>query len=375
MAVSWLRRHPRVLDWALLLLTLATTVGAAVHHDRRPLGIPIALAACLPLLARRSRPLPTLAVSVAATAAILAVWNSYNPLPVGIALLTVAERCPRRTSLRAAAATLAVLAVPLWSHAGWGREVHLVTQLIGFGIAWMIGDSIRSNRQHTQALEERAARLERERETEAARAVAEEQARIARELHDVIAHTISVIVVQAAAARDVLRARPERADEALANIEASGRGALGELRRLLGFVRGEASFRPQPGLARLDDLVEQVRATGLEVVLSVEGEPRALPAALDLSAYRVVQEALTNTLKHAQATRADIVLRYGGSDLKLEVRDNGTAAGNGNGAGTGNGIVGMRERVALFGGSLAAGPSRGGGFTVAASLPLVEAAE
>jgi signal transduction histidine kinase len=223
----------------------------------------------------------------------------------------------------------------------------------------------------TEALEERAARLERERETEAARAVAEEQARIARDVHDVIAHTISVIVVQAAAARDVLRSRPERVDEVLANIETIGRGALTELRRLLGAVRGEASFAPQPGLSELDQLLTQLRATGLEVVLSVEGDPRPLPPALDLSAYRVVQEALTNTLKHAHATHADIVLSYRADELEVEIHDDGASIANG-GAGTGSGLIGMRERVNLFGGSLAAGPDPAGGFTVSARLPFLE---
>jgi signal transduction histidine kinase len=368
--VDWLHRHPRAVDWLLFLLAAATTVGAAAHHDRRGLGIPIAAAACLPLLARRQYPVAVLAATAAPTLAILAVWKAYTPFPVGIALYTVAERCERRRSLAAGAATVLVLAVPLFVRQG-GFQPHVLGEVVGFGVAWLIGDSVRSRRQYTSALEERAARLERERETEAARAVAEEQARIGRELHDVIAHTLSVIVVQAAAARDVLASQPERAAEALTNVEAAARGALAELRRLLGAADGDAAFAPQPGLERLDELVRQVRAAGLEVAVTIEGTHSPLPPALDLSAYRIVQEALTNTLKHARATRADVELRYGADELSVEVRDNGAAAANGGGGG--RGLIGMRERVGAFGGSFAAGPRPGGGYVVSARFPLVAA--
>ena len=174
------------------------------------------------------------------------------------------------------------------------------------------------------------------------------------------------MVVQAAAANDVFEARPERAREALQAIEATGRSALAELRRLLGVVRADgAEYTPQPGLDGLDELVAQVRAAGLAVAISVEGAPRPLPAGIDLSAYRVVQEALTNTLKHADASRADVALRYGEDTFDVEVRDDGT--GNGNGGGSGSGLIGMRERVVAFGGSCprvpapaAASPSRRG---------------
>ncbi len=326
------------------------------------------------LLVRRRYPLATLAATTVATAtaAIVAVWGAYNPTPVGIALYTVADRCERRRSLAAAVLTLAVLAVPLQAHVSWRSDGKLIGELVGFGAAWLIGDSVRNRRRYTEALEERAERLEREREIEAARAAAEEQARIAREVHDVIAHTISVIVVQAAAARDVLAARPERAGEALANIESTARGALAELRRLLGTSSGEAPFVPQPGLDELDELIRQVRAAGLDVTVTVEGPEGPLPPALDLSAYRVIQEALTNTLKHAHATSADVSLRYHGDALDVRIHDNGTAVTRAEGQG--RGLIGMRERVNAFGGSLAAGPDPAGGFAVAARFPLVEAA-
>jgi len=371
MVINWLQRHPRIVDWGLVFIALATTAHAAFQHNDYGFGVTLAILASLPLLARRQFPLSVLATTTLATVAILATWHSYNPFPAGLALFTVAERCPRRTSLAAGAISLGVLALPLWSDVGWLRPYNFLPKFVGFAVAWLIGDSVRSRRRYTQALEERAERLERERETEAARAVAEEQARIARELHDVIAHTLSVIVVQAAAARDVFSARPERALAALANIEASGRGALAELRRLLGAVRGDAMFAPQPGLERLDELLNRVRSAGLEVSFTIEGTPRPLPAALDLSAYRVVQEALTNTLKHADATRADVAVRYGTDDLGVEVRDDGSAAGNG--TGTGSGLIGMRERVTVLGGSLSAGPEPGGGFAVRARLPFDEA--
>ena len=224
-------------------------------------------------------------------------------------------------------------------------------------------------RAYTHELEANAERREREHASEAARAVAEEQARIGRELHDVIAHSLSVIVVQAGAANDIFDSRPDRAREALQQIETTGRAALDELRRLLGTVRGaDTEFAPPPGLDRLDALVSQVRAAGLEIALSLDGTRRPLPTALDLSAYRIVQEALTNTLKHADASHAAIQLRFADDALDITIRDDGQ--GNGNSNGTGSGLIGMRERVLAYGGTLEAGPGQRGGFTVHATFPL-----
>jgi signal transduction histidine kinase len=369
MLIQWLQRHPRLVDWALFLIALATNGGAAVRHDHRALGTPVALAACLPLLVRRTRPLPVLAVVTAASVAEIAAWGIYNPLPAGIALLTVADRCDRRTSLAAGATSLGVLTPPLWASVGWTHPLVLVGRLLGFVVAWLIGDSIGTRRRYVGALEERAERLEREREAEAARAVAEEQARIARELHDVIAHNVSVMVVQASAATDVFDARPDRAREALRAIEQTGRAALEELRRLVGSVRGEqASFAPQPGLDDLDRLVAQVHAAGLAVTVTVEGNPRTLSQTVDLSAYRVVQEALTNTLKHARARHADVQMRWRDDALEVEIRDDGIGSTSANGSG--HGLVGMRERLALLGGTLSAGPDAAGGFAVRARFPV-----
>jgi signal transduction histidine kinase len=216
----------------------------------------------------------------------------------------------------------------------------------------------------------------REREETARRAVAEEQARIARELHDVISHNVSVMVVQAAAGGDVFATRPDRAREALGSIESTGREALVELRRLLGVVRPAADDdgvcrEPQPGLARLPELIEHVSAAGLRVELAVGGEPRDLPPGVDLSAYRIVQEALTNTLKHARAANVQVTIGYADSRLGLEILDDGAG---GEVTGPGRGIIGMRERVGLLGGELSAGPRAGGGFGVRATIPLRGAA-
>ena len=369
MLILWFQRHPRVIDWVLVLAALATTVGAAAHHNDPGIGVPISVVGSLSLLARRRHPVAVLAVTAGAMIVQLLVIDLFAPLPAGIALFTVGDQLERRDSLIAGAATLVAITPPLWASVGWAHTLSLVGRLLAFAVAWLIGDSLGTRRRYIDALEERAERLEHEREAEAARAVAEEQARIARELHDVIAHTLSVIVVQAAAARDVFTARPERARDALEVIERSSRSALEELRRLLGSVRGdEVSFAPQPGLSDLDRLCEELRPSGLPVSITIDGRPTALPQAVDLSAYRVVQEALTNTLKHAHATRADVALRWQDDALEIEIRDNGAGSTSSNGIG--HGIVGMQERLALLGGTLNAGPALGGGFVVLARFPL-----
>ena len=308
------------------------------------------------------------------TAAIVGdLWFSgfLLPGPV-IALYTVAAHCERRVALTAAAATGVALVVPAVAGKGVASPGFAAAMYAAFAVAWALGDNLRTRRAYLVEVEARAERLEREREERARRAVAAERARIARELHDVISHNVSVMVVQAAAARDVFARRPDRAHEALGSIESIGREALVELRRLLGVVSTDddgdrAGFSPQPGLARLPELVEQVGAGGLKVGLSVTGVPRDLPAGVDLSAFRIVQEALTNTLKHAHASRAEVSVRYTDAGLEIEVLDDG--AGNG-GPGGGRGIVGMRERAVLLGGELSAGPRPAGGFQVRARMPL-----
>jgi signal transduction histidine kinase len=238
-------------------------------------------------------------------------------------------------------------------------------------VAWLTGRELRRRRRALAGLRARAGQLEREREEKARMAVTEERARIARELHDVVAHSVSVMVVQAQAGPRLL-AEPEQARGSFHSIEAAGREALVELRRLLEILRTpdeELAVGPQPGLGSLPSLIAHVRQAGLAVELRVEGEQVLLPPGVDLSAYRIVQEALTNTLKHAGRARAEVVLRYGGRVLELEVVDNGVGAPV-SVNGSGNGLIGMRERAALYGGVLEAGTRDQGGYAVRARLPL-----
>jgi signal transduction histidine kinase len=220
-------------------------------------------------------------------------------------------------------------------------------------------------------LEERTAALEAERYERARAAVAEERARIAREMHDSVAHTVSVMVLQAGAAEQALAIAPERTRESLTTIQDAGREAIVELHRMLGVLRGpvgELALDPQPGVASLDALIDQVRRAGLPVELSVDGEPRRLPAGVDRSVYRIVQEGLTNTLKHAGAAHASVHLSYDGRAVELEVLDDGTGPSRGNGGGFG--LVGMRERAELYGGVLESGARPGGGYALRARLPF-----
>jgi signal transduction histidine kinase len=219
----------------------------------------------------------------------------------------------------------------------------------------------------------RAEALEREQELRAHEAVAEERARIARELHDLVAHNVSLMVVQAGAERHSLPEDQVTTREVLGSIEQAGRQALVEARRLLGMLRRKddrEELEPQPSIDQIDALVERVERAGLPVTLQVEGEQAPLPAGVDLCAYRVVQEALTNALKHAGPARAEVVLRFGARALDIEVRDDGLGAAVPNGDGAGHGLIGMRERVALYGGQLDAGRRRCGGFEIRARLPL-----
>jgi signal transduction histidine kinase len=238
--------------------------------------------------------------------------------------------------------------------------------------AWLLGRALGGRTRYASALERHTELLEAEREAQSRRAVAVERARIARELHDVIAHGVSLMVLQTGGVRRLLAEDQKREREALEAAEATGREALSELHLLLGVLRAPdaagAPEEPPPGLGRLDALVDSVRAAGLDIAVEVSGKPRQLPRAMDLSAYRIVQEALTNTLRHGHARHADIHVAYGRRTLELEVLDDGIGEADANG--TGNGLVGMRERTAMFGGALHAGPRAEGGFAVRALLPL-----
>jgi signal transduction histidine kinase len=250
--------------------------------------------------------------------------------------------------------------------------IQMLTTLLVFGAMWALGAAIGSGRRRAAQLLDRTVALEREREENARRAVFDERVRIARELHDVVAHHVSVMGVQAGAARVVMGREPSKAVAALSSIEASSRQAVGELHRLLGFLRQADDpdvLAPHPGVSQLPGLAAGMSDADLVIEIGVEGEERPLPPTVDLSAYRIVQEALTNTLKHARASRAEVQLRYWPDELEIEIADNG----RGNGATAtrpgGLGLVGMRERAALHGGQLTAGRAAGGGFVVRVRLP------
>lgn len=334
----------------------------------------------MPLAVRRRSPAATLLIAAAslAVAAVL-VRNSAGGVPVEVfiamlvAFYSVGAHCDDRRAPLVGALALAVIAATDLARPGFFNGGHSARPAawLAFAIAWLVGRDMRRRRGRVADLESRAEQMEREREEKAQLAVSEERARIARELHDIVAHGVSVIVAQARAGPH-LTDDPERANGVFRAIESSGREALGELRRLLGILRSEdqqLAIGPQPGLTSLTSLVEQVRASGLPVQLRVEGEPLHLPAGVDLSAYRIVQEALTNVVKHAHATSAEVEVRYRPDALELAIIDDGRGmAASANGAG--HGLVGMRERVALYGGKLDAGRRDGGGYSVRARFPL-----
>jgi signal transduction histidine kinase len=296
--------------------------------------------------------------------------------------------CEWRVSLAALVPTAAIAAA--LSAATADAEGRQASASFGATVAvllvvgtWALGAYAQTRRRYTRALEERAAHAEREREQLARIAVHEERASIARELHDIVAHSVSVMLVGVRGARDVLRSSPDVADETLARVETSGEQSLAELRRILALLRAPehgAESRPQPSLAELDELVTGYRDAGLPVRLDVIGEPQPLPGGVELSVYRIVEEALTNVLKHSHATRVTVTLAFRGSRVELEVVDDGTTAERGAAAqrssnersarGSGHGLVGMRERVAVLGGELETGRRLGGGFRVAARLPV-----
>ena len=255
-----------------------------------------------------------------------------------------------------------------------GRSTgELILIPVEFGIAWAAGFALRMRGEQAEAAETRAAQAEREREAAARIAVAEERARIARELHDIVAHAVSVMVLQVGAVRHRLPDELEEDGEALRGIERTGRSALAEMRRLLGAMRqsgDDLELTPQPGLDGLDSLLDEVGRAGLPVRLHLDGDRIPVPRAIDLSAYRIIQEGLTNALKHAHARQADVTLRYDPRELRIEVRDDGR--GSGSTDGLGHGLVGIRERVKIYGGEMTTETVAGGGFVLQTRLPLTD---
>ena len=358
-----------------------------------PIAYVLVVLIAAPLVTHRKWPLPSLAVCLAAL--LLYAPGRYYAYP-GIVLFAmvfgITLHGTRRQSLIALISCAAAMAVAIGLQPGVvGSYTTWVESELGIAIAWIVAESLRTRRARWAELNARAERLEREREAEARRAVAEERLRIARELHDVVAHSMSVIAVQSAVGGHVMDTQPEEARHALAAIEATSRSALTEMRRLLGILRQDGepagSLAPAPGLADLTPLVAQVGEAGLQVWVQVEGEHGPVPPGVDLSAYRIIQEALTNVIKHAAAATACVKVSYEKGAVALEITDDGPGRKDGRrGAGpdgpradtvtspfgTGHGIIGMRERVAVFGGEFAAGPRAGGGFRVFARLPIPE---
>ncbi|MFG3551971.1 sensor histidine kinase [Streptomyces sp. NPDC047725] len=391
---DFLRRHPTGVDcfWALVLLGISLTSVAprreAPGTAVTALIVPFAVLLCLVIALRRRMPEKMLLLGAALGVGQLAL--DVATMPADFALLvivyTVAATGARWASR--VALTMGLCAAPLaqlrWpsDHTGIAGNIAItIFQAVPFALAWVLGDSIRTRRAYFAQLEERAARLEKEREAQAKVAVAAERARIARELHDVVAHNVSVMVVQADGAAYVLDAAPDQAKKALETISSTGRQALAEMRRLLGVLRtGEhqeaGEYVPQPDVQQIEELVEQCRTSGLPVDFKVEGTPRPLPSGVELTAYRIVQEALTNTRKHGGPNAgASVRLVYFDDGLGLLIEDDGKGAPHelyeeGGFDGQGHGLIGMRERIGMVGGTLDAGPRPGGGFRISALLPL-----
>ncbi|MCI0687145.1 MAG: sensor histidine kinase [Sporichthyaceae bacterium] len=398
----WRSRSDRGQLVADTLLALGVAVADLVPRldssgtaGTRPLGVTGVLLIVLPAIAllwRRSQPLPVLVVACACVLALQVRDYAEHP-SVFLSLLAASYAAGAYARSRAAIITAVLVLL------GYVATVHLTTPAAprhvdeAIGLAsilvgtFVLGRSLGLGRAYTAQLEQRATDLARTREAELRGVVADERSRIARELHDVVAHHVSVMTVQAAAARRQLDRDPERSADAMAAVESTGRTALAEMRHIVGVLRDpdeaatgpdDAETRaPQPGLAELPALIAQIGEAGLPAAMRVVGQPRPLSAGLDLAAYRIVQEALTNTLRHAGPTTAEVLIQYTNRELVVQVSDrgHGLAAGldsRGQPATRplGHGVLGMRERVGVYGGQLYAGPRAGGGFEVLARIPI-----
>lgn len=384
---AWLSASRHGVDVLICGTALASAIGVLARSDPgRPTGLLLWLEAVavglvvLSLLARHRIPFaaPAAMWLVSATLSFFdgsLVINRAGLFIAGMGAALLLGNLRRDTEARVGLAIAVVgAAIVVNNGPNHSAEALVLTPAL-FGLSWLVGYALRERAVQTEAAEERAARAEREREIAARVAVAEERGRIARELHDVVAHAMSVMVLQVGAVRHRLPDGDAEIRDTLKDVEQSGRTALAEMRRLLNAMRHDdeaLELLPQPGLQDLAALVDHVRAAGLPVNLAVLGEPHPLPPGLDLSAYRILQEGLTNSLKHSGASRADVQVRYGPSELELEVRDDGSggrSAAEGD-AGLGHGLVGIRERVKIYGGQMSAGGSRSGGYVLCARFPL-----
>ncbi|MFC1404494.1 MULTISPECIES: sensor histidine kinase [Streptacidiphilus] len=394
---SWFRRHPTVSDaiWASLLFLLCLVELASDWKDGRSQAalaalVFVSVTLCTLMVLRRRWPDVTVWVGIAVGLGQVALRRDPSSADIALLILAYTAAAFAHIWTSRAALLMSALAGPLtyFRFGPDGNNPHpsvaenvLVSLLAStpFLLCWVLGRFTRIRRAYYVELEDRAARLERERDAQSKIAVAAERARIARELHDVVAHNVSVMIVQADGASYVMDSSPEQAKQALATIAGTGRQALEEMRRLLGLLRSADSageYVPQPGVEQLPELLEQVRNAGLPVAFAVEGEPRELPRGVELTAYRIVQEALTNARKHGGPTAsASVRIRFDDRGLDMLIEDNGRGATaelarDGGEDGFGHGLIGMRERVGMVGGTLDAGPRPGGGFRINAVLPL-----
>jgi signal transduction histidine kinase len=386
------RLKPRTLDWlivAVLTVLGVISIGVDPSSERRvasiflfPLAVGLLLVQTVPLAWRRTYPSLVLVLIASAFGLkiLLGINTSVAAVGLLIAMYSVAVYGAGRLRLffLALAGLGFIAGFVVFAITGNPRSFALSVPSLAQGAAWLLGDYLRTRRAYIAQLEERAARLERERDQDRQLAADEERSRIARELHDVVAHDVSVIAIQAGAARTIQASQPQAAVQALGLIETTARRTLVELSQMLGVLRKDnglgADRNPQPGIDQVPLLVNELRSAGLSVEVTTNGEPRPLPPAVDLSAYRILQEATTNVLKHARAKHVQIRIAYRPNDIVLFIRDDGVGKRAASTGASGHGLIGMRERVSLFGGKLRTSALPNGGFVVAARLPIKLAA-
>jgi signal transduction histidine kinase len=373
---------------ALILVGLGLGLAIAVvtqgrkgdSGPRGPLWFDVLalLAVFLPLFARRLFPFGAPAATLASASVSSFIDETLMPavfvtLIAGCAAFYLLGLLRERSQALTGLALGLVLVSGVPHNDPSGGAGNYIWEGMFFVVAWTLGFSLGRKLWEAVDARERADRAEREREDQARLAVAEERARIARELHDVVGHAVSVMTVQASGVRRLLKPEQEREREALLVVEQTGRDALAEMRRMVGVLRSldEApALAPQPSLGEVDKLVEQARNAGLPVELRIEGEPVELPAGVDLTAYRIVQEGLTNATKHSRAEHAEVLVRYDNGHVEVTISDDGQGGGGGIGESGGHGLVGMRERVSVYGGELEVGPRPEGGFALRVRLPI-----
>ncbi len=362
----------------VLVTHLVATDSAVKYHHANVVSVLLAIGVAVPYNFRRHAPLAVLLISAVCGVA-LAVGRYRTGLAPAVGLVglyTVAAWCDvRDRAIGAGAVAIGLTVIAVVGVPGVSGPASGALTFAAFAAAYLLGSTMRNRRLYSEQLEARASSLERERHEETGRALAEERLRIAQELHDVVAHSMGVIAVQAGVGAHVIDSEPGEAKKTLEAISQTSRSTLVEIRRMLGVLREDqgASYVPAPGLADLHRLVRDVASAGLQAEVRIEGTTTKLPPGVDFTAYRIVQEALTNVLKHAGRATATVIIGYEDTALRLEILDDGGGV-NGRATPGGHGLVGMRERVGVYGGSFEAGPRTGGGFRVAVRLPYGETA-